>query len=118
MILKGKDKAADFLWRVLSSSCLYAASLVPEISDDVVSVDQAMEWGYAWGQGPFRLLDTLGVAAVAERARAEGRSIPPLVQALLDAPMFEARWRWNATIALAVHPIVTFFLGQARAALE
>jgi ATP-dependent Lhr-like helicase len=25
-----------------------------------------------------------------------------LVQALLDAPMFEARWRWNATIALAV----------------
>ncbi|MEM1410861.1 MAG: DEAD/DEAH box helicase, partial [Pseudomonadota bacterium] len=27
---------------------------------------------------------------------------PTLVQALLDAPMFEARWRWNATIALAV----------------
>ncbi len=25
-----------------------------------------------------------------------------LVQALLDAPMFEARWRWDATIALAV----------------
>jgi ATP-dependent Lhr-like helicase len=25
-----------------------------------------------------------------------------LVQALLDAPMFEVRWRWNATIALAV----------------
>jgi ATP-dependent Lhr-like helicase len=25
-----------------------------------------------------------------------------LVQALLDAPLFEVRWRWNATIALAV----------------
>jgi ATP-dependent Lhr-like helicase len=25
-----------------------------------------------------------------------------LIQALLDAPMFEARWRWSATIALAV----------------
>ena len=25
-----------------------------------------------------------------------------LVQALLDAPMFEVRWRWNASIALAV----------------
>ncbi len=85
MILKGKDKAADFLWRVLSSSCLYAASLVPEISDDVVSVDHAMEWGYAWGMGPFRLLDALGVAAVAERARAEGRTIPPLVETLLDS---------------------------------
>ncbi len=25
-----------------------------------------------------------------------------LIQAMLDAPMFELRWRWNATIALAV----------------
>jgi 3-hydroxyacyl-CoA dehydrogenase len=83
LVLEGKDKAAAFLWRVLSSSCLYAAALVPEISDDVVSVDRAMEWGYAWGKGPFALLDALGVAAVAERTRAEGRSVPPLVEALL-----------------------------------
>jgi ATP-dependent Lhr-like helicase len=27
---------------------------------------------------------------------------PLLVQALLDAPMFTARWRWNATVALAL----------------
>jgi ATP-dependent Lhr-like helicase len=27
---------------------------------------------------------------------------PLLVQALLDAPMFAARWRWNATVALAL----------------
>ena len=82
-ILGGKDKAAQFLDRVLSSTCLYAASLVPEISDDVVAVDRAMEWGYAWGQGPFRLLDALGVAAVAERAKAHRRAVPPLVEALL-----------------------------------
>ena len=48
-----------------------------------ISIDRAMEWGYGWGHGPFRLLDALGVAAVAERARAEGRTIPPLVEALL-----------------------------------
>jgi 3-hydroxyacyl-CoA dehydrogenase len=84
-ILRGKDKAASFLWRVLSSSCLYAAALVPEISDDVVSVDRAMEWGYAWGAGPFRLLDSLGVRQVAERARAEGRPLPALVEALLGS---------------------------------
>jgi 3-hydroxyacyl-CoA dehydrogenase len=82
-VMAARDKAAAFLWRVLSSTCLYAASLVPEISDDVVSIDRAMEWGYGWGTGPFRLLDALGVAAVAERARSEGRSLPPLVEALL-----------------------------------
>jgi len=84
-ILAGKDKAAQFLDRVLSSTSLYAASLVPEMSDDVASVDRAMEWGYAWGQGPFRLLDALGVAAVAERAKAAGRPVPPLVEALRAA---------------------------------
>jgi 3-hydroxyacyl-CoA dehydrogenase len=82
-IFAGKDKGAQFLWRVLSGTSLYAAGLIPEISDDVVSVDRAMEWGYGWGQGPFRLLDMLGVAAVAERARAEGRTVPPLVEQLL-----------------------------------
>jgi 3-hydroxyacyl-CoA dehydrogenase len=42
-----------------------------------------MEWGYLWGQGPFRLMDGLGVASIAERAKAEGRTLPPLVESLL-----------------------------------
>jgi len=82
-VLAGGDKAAQFLWRVLSSTCLYAAARVPEIADEVASIDRAMEWGYGWGQGPFRLLDTLGVVAVAQRAQQEGRGLPPLVESLL-----------------------------------
>jgi 3-hydroxyacyl-CoA dehydrogenase len=82
-ILAGKDKAAEFLWRVLSSTCLYAASLVREISDDVVSIDRALEWGYAWNEGPFRVLDALGPKAVAERAKAEGKRVPALLEALV-----------------------------------
>jgi 3-hydroxyacyl-CoA dehydrogenase len=82
-VMAGQDKAGRFLWRVLSSTSLYAAGLVPEISDDIVSIDRAMEWGYGWGLGPFRLMDALGVAAVAERAKAEGRKVPPLVESLL-----------------------------------
>jgi 3-hydroxyacyl-CoA dehydrogenase len=82
-LLAGKDKAGQFLWRVLSSTSLYAASLVPEISDDIVSVDQAMEWGYGWGLGPFRTMDALGVASLAERVKAEGRTLPPLLETML-----------------------------------
>lgn len=82
-VIAGTDPAGQFLWRVLSATSLYAAARVPEISDDIVSIDRAMEWGYGWGLGPFRLLDALGVSAVAERARAEGRGIPPLVEGLL-----------------------------------
>jgi len=82
-VAAAKDKHGTFLWRVLSATCLYAASLVPEISDDIVSVDRAMEWGYGWGVGPFQTLDVLGVAETAERARLEGRRTPRLVEELL-----------------------------------
>jgi len=82
-LVAGKDKAGAFLWRVLSAVSLYAAARVPEISDEVVSIDRAMEWGYGWGLGPFRTLDALGVAAVVERAKAEGRQVPALIEALL-----------------------------------
>jgi 3-hydroxyacyl-CoA dehydrogenase len=82
-IMAGPDKAGQFLWRVLSATSLYAAARVPEISDDVASIDRAMEWGYGWGMGPFRLLDAVGLAAVAQRAKAEGRALPPLVEGVL-----------------------------------
>jgi 3-hydroxyacyl-CoA dehydrogenase len=82
-ILAAKDKAGTFLWRVLAETGFYAASLVPEISDDIWSIDRAMEWGYLWGMGPFRMMDAIGVGAMAERARSEGRPIPKLVESLL-----------------------------------
>jgi 3-hydroxyacyl-CoA dehydrogenase len=82
-IVAGKDAGAQFLWRVLSATALYAAGLVPEISDDVASIDRAMEWGYGWGAGPFRTLDLLGPAAVAERVKAEGGAVPPLLEGLI-----------------------------------
>ncbi|HEX6737777.1 MAG TPA: 3-hydroxyacyl-CoA dehydrogenase NAD-binding domain-containing protein, partial [Vicinamibacteria bacterium] len=82
-LMAGKDPAGQFLWRVLSATSLYAAALIPEISDDIASVDRAMEWGYGWGMGPFRTMDAVGVAALAQRAQAEGRTLPPLVETLL-----------------------------------
>ncbi len=82
-LLLGSDKAGQFLWRVLVGTSLYAAARVPEISDDVAAIDRAMEWGYGWGLGPFRLLDVLGVAQVAARVRAEGHALPHLIDDLL-----------------------------------
>jgi 3-hydroxyacyl-CoA dehydrogenase len=84
-LMGGSDKAGQFLWRVLAGTCLYAASLIPEIADDVWSVDRAMEWGYGWALGPFRTLDALGPQWVAERAREKGPAVPAFLQALLDS---------------------------------
>jgi 3-hydroxyacyl-CoA dehydrogenase len=84
-VLEGQkgDKAQQFLWGLLSETCLYAARRVPEISDHVTDVDRAMRWGFAWELGPFELMDAIGVNAFAAGVQKEGRSLPPVLQKLL-----------------------------------
>ena len=82
-MLSGSDQAAQFLWRVLGGTSLYAAARVPEIADDIVSVDRAMEWGYGWGEGPFRFMDKVGVKKLVEGAVRTGLPVPPLVERVL-----------------------------------
>ena len=74
------DKGGAFAWAVMSQTLAYAASLVPEIADDVPSVDRALRLGYNWKYGPFDLLDKLGAAEVAARLEEEGRAVPPLLE--------------------------------------
>jgi 3-hydroxyacyl-CoA dehydrogenase len=84
-LVAGDDKAAQFAWQLISQTICYAANRIPEISDDIVSIDNSMKWGYNWSLGPFETWDALGVRAVVSRLKAEGRAIPELVQGLLDA---------------------------------
>lgn len=82
-LVSGDDVAAEFAWNVLKASLLYAATIVKDIADDITAVDDAMRWGYNWEMGPFELWDALGVRATADRIKAEGGTVPPLVEELL-----------------------------------
>ena len=79
-LLAMDDKIAQYAWRVMSKTLTYAASLVPQIADDIVSVDTAMKLGYNWKYGPFELLDKIGVEWFVDKLNAEGSSIPPLLK--------------------------------------
>jgi 3-hydroxyacyl-CoA dehydrogenase len=84
-VLEGQkgDKAQQFLWGGLSEMCLYAARRVPEISDNVVDVDRALRWGFAWELGPFEIIDAIGVKAFAAQVQKEGRALPPVIEKIL-----------------------------------
>jgi len=83
-LLSAPDKAGQFLWQLTSSVLAYAAKRVPEIADDVVNVDRAMRWGFAWDIGPFETWDLLGVAEIATRLQDEGREVPDLVREVMS----------------------------------
>lgn len=78
-LLTCPDLAAFYAWRVMSKTLTYAASLVPEISDDIVAIDAAMREGYNWKYGPFELLDQIGVAWFVDKLRAENLPVPTLL---------------------------------------
>lgn len=78
-----EDRAGQYAWYLLTRLVVYAAACVPEISDDIVSVDNACKWGFAWELGPFETWDALGVGQSAERLKAEGVEIPPWVTEML-----------------------------------
>jgi 3-hydroxyacyl-CoA dehydrogenase len=84
-VLEGQqgDKAQQFLWGSLSEMCLYAARRVPEISDNIVDVDRALRWGFAWELGPFEIMDAVGVKAFAGQVQKEGRTLPPVIEKVL-----------------------------------
>jgi 3-hydroxyacyl-CoA dehydrogenase len=79
------DKVGRFLWQVLSDHILYAAYMVPEISDRIVEIDRAMRWGYGHTLGPFELWDALGFEPTARRIESEGRPLPKSIHNMLWA---------------------------------
>ena len=73
------DKNSRYAWSVMSKTLLYAASLIPEIADDIISVDEAMCLGYNWELGPFALLDKIGVDWFIDEIKQQGMGVPKIL---------------------------------------
>lgn len=69
-----------YAWTVMSKTLAYAASLVPEIADDIEAVDRAMRLGYNWKWGPFQLIDKLGADWLAQRLDQDGLAVPEFLR--------------------------------------
>ncbi len=79
-LVETKDKGGDYAWAVLKQTLCYAAEHVHDISGNITDVDQAMKLGYNWKQGPFEMLDKLGVDYFINRLKAEGEKVPAFIE--------------------------------------
>ena len=73
------DKGGHYAWKVLSKTLRYAASLIPEITQNIVNVDNAMKNGFLWKKGPFQMLDELGPSWFAAKIIEDGLEVPELL---------------------------------------
>ena len=79
-LVNGSDKAAEFAWKSLRDTLLYALNRIPEIADDIVNIDNGMKWGFNWEIGPFEMFDAIGVKAFVKRAEKDGIDVPDSIK--------------------------------------
>ena len=83
--VRADDRAGQFAWAVLRDSLIYTGNRIPEIADDIIQIDNGMRWGFNWDMGPFEAWDAIGFKESCERMKKEGKSLPPIAEALLES---------------------------------
>ena len=72
VLIGGKDKAGEFYRKNFGAMFAYVQNRIPEISDELYKIDDAMKAGFGWENGPFEIWDAVGVAKGIELMKAEG----------------------------------------------
>jgi len=71
ILVKGKDKAGEFYRKSFAALFAYVSNRIPEITDDLYKIDDAMKAGFGWEHGPFQIWDAIGVEKGIEMMKAE-----------------------------------------------
>ncbi|MHB0754931.1 3-hydroxyacyl-CoA dehydrogenase/enoyl-CoA hydratase family protein [Polaribacter sp. M15] len=72
VLVGGKDKAGEFYRKNFAAMFAYVQNRIPEISDELYKIDDAMKAGFGWENGPFEIWDAVGVEKGIELMKAEG----------------------------------------------
>jgi len=72
ILVKGKDKAGEFYRKSFAALFAYVSNRIPEITDNLYKIDDAMKAGFGWQHGPFQIWDAIGVEKGIEMMKAEG----------------------------------------------
>jgi 3-hydroxyacyl-CoA dehydrogenase len=83
VLIKGKDKAGEFYRKNFAALFAYVSNRIPEITDELYKIDDAMKAGFGWAHGPFQIWDAVGVEKGIELMKAEGHEPAAWVNEML-----------------------------------
>lgn len=72
----GTDKAAELFRAANYPLFEYASNRIPEISDELYRIDDAMRAGFGWELGPFEIWDALGVRETVKKIESAEKLLP------------------------------------------
>ncbi|MEI7668596.1 MAG: enoyl-CoA hydratase/isomerase family protein, partial [Pseudomonadota bacterium] len=88
-LLSHQDIGGKFAKITIAKTLCYAASLLPEIADDIVAIDNTMKWGYNWKFGIFELIDKIGAANLIKMAEEEKIPVPEFLTKAKDKKFYQ-----------------------------
>jgi len=84
ILIAGTDKAGDFYRQSFGALFAYVSQRIPEISDSLYKIDDAMKAGFGWEHGPFEIWDAVGLAKGIELAEASGQKVAQWVHDMVS----------------------------------
>src|SRR5690606_27264063 len=85
ILVGGKDKAGEFYRKNFASLFAYVQNRIPEISDELYRIDDAMKAGFGWQHGPFEIWDAIGVEKGIELIKSENIEVASWVTDMVVA---------------------------------
>jgi 3-hydroxyacyl-CoA dehydrogenase len=85
LAMNGSDKGAEFYKKLFYGLFQYISNRVPEISDELYRIDDALMAGFGWELGPFSTWDAIGVAAAVEGMKAMNLTPAPWVDDFINS---------------------------------
>jgi 3-hydroxyacyl-CoA dehydrogenase len=83
VLINGTDKAGEFYRHFHYGLFSYISNRIPEISDEVYRVDDAMMAGFGWEIGAFESWDAFGVERTAKAMKDAGYSVAKWVDEMI-----------------------------------
>lgn len=84
-LFEAEDKGGELIRRSFLGLFAYVSNRIPEISDNIYSIDDALRAGFAWDVGPFQYWDMIGLEKGIEMAEAQGETIGQWVKDMVAA---------------------------------
>jgi len=85
MLYYSKDKAGDFFKKLFSGLFAYVSNRVPEISDEIYKVDDALKAGFGWELGPYETWDAVGVEKAIAIMKEQGKNPAKWIEDMVAA---------------------------------
>jgi 3-hydroxyacyl-CoA dehydrogenase len=84
VLYNGADKAGAFYKQFHQLLFAYISNRIPEITEDLYKIDDALKAGFGWEIGAFESWDALGVQKIADQMKAAGMQVASWVQEMIE----------------------------------